>query len=91
MIQIKVELIILCTSCLFVCIATSSSDVTSHPKTNLVKYLGSQVQGKLCLDHSSLPNNVLVNQSNMLGLNQQQNWNMDPIVFASFVYPTPCR
>jgi hypothetical protein len=33
-------LLFLCTSYLFVCIATSSSEVTSHPKTNLVKYQG---------------------------------------------------
>jgi hypothetical protein len=32
-------LLFLCTSCLFVCIATSSREVTSHPKTNLLKYL----------------------------------------------------
>lgn len=33
----------LSTSCIFICIATSSSVVTCHSKTNLVKYLGSQV------------------------------------------------
>jgi hypothetical protein len=36
-------MLFLCTPCLFVCIATSSSEVTSHLKTNLVKCLGSQV------------------------------------------------
>jgi hypothetical protein len=30
----------ICIICLIVCIATSSSEVTSHPKTNLVKCLG---------------------------------------------------
>jgi hypothetical protein len=29
-------------------IATSSSEVTRNPKTKLVKYLESQVKGKLC-------------------------------------------
>jgi hypothetical protein len=33
-------LLFLSTSCLFVCIAMSSSEVTSHLKTKLVKYLG---------------------------------------------------
>jgi hypothetical protein len=33
-------LLFLCTSCLFVCIATSSSEVMNHLKTKLVKYLG---------------------------------------------------
>jgi hypothetical protein len=33
-------LLFLCTSCLFVCIGMSSNEVTSYPKTNLVKYLG---------------------------------------------------
>jgi hypothetical protein len=41
-------LLFLSTSCLFVCVATSSSEVTSHPKTNLVRYLDSQVTDKLC-------------------------------------------
>jgi hypothetical protein len=31
-----------------ICIVAHSSEVTSHPKTNLVKYLGSPVIGKLC-------------------------------------------
>jgi hypothetical protein len=31
-----------------VCIAMSSSEVTRNLKTNLVKYLVSQVTGKLC-------------------------------------------
>jgi hypothetical protein len=30
-------LLFLSTSCLFVCVATSSGEVTSHPKTNLVR------------------------------------------------------
>jgi hypothetical protein len=33
-------LLVLITYCLFVYIATSSSEVTSHLKTKLVKYLG---------------------------------------------------
>jgi hypothetical protein len=38
------------------------------------------------LDHSSLPNNVLINHCDMLWL---ISW--DLIGFPSFVYPTPCR
>jgi hypothetical protein len=34
-------LLFLCTSCLFVCIAMSSSEVMSHPKTNLVPRISS--------------------------------------------------
>jgi hypothetical protein len=36
-------LLCLCTPGLFVCITTSSSEVTRNPKTNLVEYLGSRV------------------------------------------------
>jgi hypothetical protein len=62
-------LLFLCTSYLFVCIATSSSEVTSHPKTNLVKYLETRITRPSCaIDHSSLHNNVPVNHCDMLRL-----------------------
>jgi hypothetical protein len=54
--------------CLIVCIATSSSEVTRNPKTNLLKYLESQSQGSCALNHFSLPNNVSVNHCDMLRL-----------------------
>jgi hypothetical protein len=51
-------LLFLSTSCLFVCISTSSSEVTSHLKTKLVT--GDLKSKASCaLDHFSLPNNVL--------------------------------
>jgi hypothetical protein len=50
---------------MFVCIATSSSEVTSHLKTKLVP---SNLESKVscALDHLSLPNNVPVNHCDML-------------------------
>jgi hypothetical protein len=53
---------------MFVCIATSSSEVTSHLKIKLVP---GNLESKACcaLDHfSSLPNNVPVNHCDMLRL-----------------------
>jgi hypothetical protein len=47
----------------FVCIAKSSSQVTINLKTNLVKY-----QASCALNHSSLSNNVPVNDCDMLRL-----------------------
>jgi hypothetical protein len=45
---------------MFVCIATSSSEVTCHQKTKLVpRNLESKTS--YALDHSSLPNNVRIN------------------------------
>jgi hypothetical protein len=58
-------LLFLCTPCLFVCIDTSSSEVTRNTKTNLVEYLESQVTESCALDFSSLPNNVLFNHCDM--------------------------
>jgi hypothetical protein len=53
-------MLFLCTPCLFVCIATSSSEVTSHLKTKLVP--GNLESKPSCaLDHFYLPNNVPVN------------------------------
>jgi hypothetical protein len=50
-------LLFLSTSCLFVCIATSSGEVTSHLKTKLVP--GNHESKASCaLDHSFLPNNI---------------------------------
>jgi hypothetical protein len=60
-------LLFLCTSFLFICIATSSSEVTSHPKTNMVPG-NLESKASCALDHSSLPNNVLVNHCDMLRL-----------------------
>ena len=72
---------------MFVCIATSSSKVTSHLKTKLVWYLGSQVYGKLCpWSFFSLPNNIPINHCDMLRLI----W-WDLIGLPSIVYATPCR
>jgi hypothetical protein len=52
---------------MFVCIAISSSEVTSHLKTNLVP--GDLKSKASCaLDHSSLPNNVPANHCDMLKL-----------------------
>jgi hypothetical protein len=53
---------------MFVCIATSNSEVTSHPKTKLEKYLDLKSKASYALDHSSLPNNVPVNHCDMLML-----------------------
>jgi hypothetical protein len=52
---------------LFVCIATSSSEVTSHLKTKLVPG-NLESKASCAVDHSSLPNNVHVNHCNMLRL-----------------------
>jgi hypothetical protein len=52
---------------MFVCIATSSSEVTSHLKTKLVP--GNLESKPSCaLDHFSSPNNVLVNHCDMIRL-----------------------
>jgi hypothetical protein len=52
---------------MFVCIATNSSEVTSHLKTKLV--LGNLESKASCaLDHFSLPNNVPINHCDMLRL-----------------------
>jgi hypothetical protein len=60
-------MLFLCTPYLFVCIAMSSSEVTSHLKTKLVP--GNLESKTSCaFDHSSLPNNVLVNHCDMLRL-----------------------
>jgi hypothetical protein len=62
-------LLFLNTSCLFVYIATSSSEVTSHQKTKLVKYLGIlSLRQVVPLDHFYLPNNIPVNHCDMLKL-----------------------
>jgi hypothetical protein len=52
---------------MFVCIATNSSEVTSHLKTKLVPG-NLESKASCALDHSSLPNNVLVNHYDMLRL-----------------------
>jgi hypothetical protein len=44
---------------MFVCIATSSSEVTSHLKTKLVPG-NLESKASCALDHFSLPNNVLL-------------------------------
>jgi hypothetical protein len=52
---------------MFVGIATSSSEVTDHLRTNLV--LGNlEYKASCALDHSSLPNNIPVNHCDMLRL-----------------------
>jgi hypothetical protein len=69
---------------MFVCIAMSSSEVSSHLKTKLVpRNLKSKTS--CVLEYFSLPNNVLVNHYNMLKLI----W-WDLIGFPRLVYPTPC-
>jgi hypothetical protein len=60
-------LLFLCDPCLFICIATASSAVTSHLKTKLVPR-NLESKASCALDHSSLPNNVLVNHFDMLRL-----------------------
>jgi hypothetical protein len=70
---------------IFVCVATTSSEVTSHLKIKLVpRNLGSKAS--CALDHFSLPNNVPVNSCDMLRLI----W-WDPIGFPSIVYLLPCK
>jgi hypothetical protein len=60
-------LLFLCTSCLFVCIAAISSEVTSHLKIKLVPE-NLESKASCALDHFSLPNNVHVNHCDMLRL-----------------------
>jgi hypothetical protein len=52
---------------MFVCIATNSSEVTSHLKSKLVPG-NLESKASCALDHSFLPNNVPVSQCDMLGL-----------------------
>jgi hypothetical protein len=52
---------------MFVCIAMSSSEVTSHLKTKLVPE-NLESKAGCALDHSSLPNNVHVNHYDTLRL-----------------------
>jgi hypothetical protein len=62
-------LLFLCTTCLFVCIATSRSEVTSHLKTKVGEVPGNlESKASFAIDHPSLPNNVLVNHCDMLRL-----------------------
>jgi hypothetical protein len=53
---------------MFVCIATSSSEVTSHLKTKLLVPRNLEPKASCALDHFSLPNNVPVNHGDMLRL-----------------------
>jgi hypothetical protein len=69
---------------MFVCIAMSSSEVTSHLKTKLVPG-NLESKASCALDHFSLPNNVPNNHYDMLRLI----W-WDLIGFPRLVYPTPC-
>jgi hypothetical protein len=52
---------------MFVCIATTSSEVTSHLKTKLVPG-NLESKANSALDHFSLPNNVHINHCDMLRL-----------------------
>jgi hypothetical protein len=52
---------------MFVCIATISSELTSHWKTKLVPR-DLESKASCALDPSSLPNNVHVNHCDMLRL-----------------------
>jgi hypothetical protein len=52
---------------MFVCIATSSSEVTRHLKTKLAPR-NIESKTSCAIDHLSLPNNVLVNQCAMFRL-----------------------
>jgi hypothetical protein len=52
---------------IFICISTSSSEVTSHLKTKLVPR-NLESKASCALGHSSLPNNVPVNHCDMLRL-----------------------
>jgi hypothetical protein len=70
---------------MFVCISTSSSEVTSYLKTKLVPG-NLESKASCALDHFSLPNNVHINHHDMLRLIW---WNL--IGFPSIVYPTPCK
>jgi hypothetical protein len=53
---------------MFVCIATSSSEVTSHLKTKLVPG-NLESKASYAFDHFFLPNNVSINHCDMLRLN----------------------
>jgi hypothetical protein len=77
-------MLFLCTPCLFVCIAMSSSEVTSHRRPTWWSTWKFELQASCSLDHSYLPNNVSVNHCDMLRLI----W-WDLIGFPRFVYPTP--
>ena len=50
-------MLFLCTPCMFVCIATCSSEVSSHLKTKSVPR-NLESKASCALDHSFLPNNV---------------------------------
>jgi hypothetical protein len=52
---------------MFVCIATSNSEVTSHLKAKFVPR-NLESNASCALDHFSLPNNVPVNHYDMLRL-----------------------
>jgi hypothetical protein len=52
---------------MFICIATNSSEVTSHLKTKLVPR-NLEYKANCVLDHFSLPNNVPINHYDMLRL-----------------------
>jgi hypothetical protein len=52
---------------MFACIATNSSEGTSHLKTKLVPE-NLESQASCALDHFSLPNNVPDNHCDMLSL-----------------------
>jgi hypothetical protein len=49
---------------MFVCIATNSSEVTSHLKSKLVPG-NLESKASYALDHFSLPNNVHINHCDM--------------------------
>jgi hypothetical protein len=61
-------LLFLCTSYLFICIATSSSEDTRNLKTSLGSTLDLESKASCALDHSSLSNNIHVNHYDMLRL-----------------------
>jgi hypothetical protein len=52
---------------MFVCIATTSSEVMSHLRSKLVPG-NLESQASCALDHFSLPNNIPVNHYDMLRL-----------------------
>jgi hypothetical protein len=56
----------LCTPCLFVCIATSSSEVMRNLKTNLVVPRNLESKTSCALGHFPLPYNAPVNHCDML-------------------------
>jgi hypothetical protein len=79
--------VILWTSCLFVCFATSSSEVTRNLKINLEKYLGiSRLKQVVPLITFLYLRMFPINHRDMLRLI----W-WDPIGFLSIIYPTPCK